>query len=87
MSPSQAGVPCNLDPEQRVELDLIQEMRAKVHRRQMLVGAACVIVGIIVTVGTYSSARRGGSYIVAWGAILFGAVDFVRGFVGWCGNR
>src|SRR6266568_3680819 len=29
--------------------------------------------GIIVTAATYGAARPGGSYIIAWGAILFGA--------------
>ncbi|MEX0703780.1 MAG: hypothetical protein WD069_16905 [Planctomycetales bacterium] len=48
-------------------------------RKNMLIGAIVCIVGIVVTVGSYSAATGGGSYVVAWGAVLFGAVQFFRG--------
>jgi len=50
-------------------------------RKKMLYGALWCIGGIIVTVITYSAASGGGRYIVAWGAIIFGAIQFFRGLV------
>lgn len=47
----------------------------------MLYGALWCIGGIMVTTATYSSAvaHGGGTYFVAWGAILFGAIQFLQG--------
>jgi hypothetical protein len=44
-----------------------------------LYGGLWCVGGIIVTAVTYSAASGGGSYVVAWGAILFGAIQFFRG--------
>jgi hypothetical protein len=50
--------------------------------RDMLVGALWCIGGIVVTAVTYSAASNGGgTYFVAWGAILFGGLQFLRGAV------
>jgi hypothetical protein len=47
----------------------------------MLIGAAICIAGIVITIVTFSYAAKigGGTYIVAWGAILFGALQFLKG--------
>jgi hypothetical protein len=46
----------------------------------MLVGALVCIGGILVTAITYSAVKEtGGTYIIAWGAIVFGAIQFFRG--------
>lgn len=47
--------------------------------RDMLFGALWFFGGVIVTVATLSAASGGGTYVVAWGAIIFGAVQFFRG--------
>ena len=47
----------------------------------MIMGAVICLVGIAITVGTYTAAEGGGSYMVAWGAIIFGAVQFFRGLM------
>ncbi len=61
----------------------IFEMRKKAYseegRKNMLHGALWCIGGIVVTAVTYSAARGGGTYVVTWGAIIFGAVQFFRG--------
>lgn len=49
--------------------------------RRMWIGAAWAIGGTLVTVITFAAAQGGGTYIVAWGAIVFGAIDFLRGLV------
>jgi len=48
-------------------------------KKNMLYGALWCIGGIGVTAATYSAASGGGRYVVTWGAIVFGAIQFVRG--------
>ena len=50
-------------------------------KKNMIYGALWAVGGTVVTVATYSAASGGGSYVVAWGAILFGAIQFIRGAV------
>jgi hypothetical protein len=45
----------------------------------MAIGGAIFVVGSAVTLATFSAAQGGGRFIVAWGAILFGAVQFLAG--------
>jgi hypothetical protein len=45
-------------------------------------GALWCIGGILLTVGSYSAASGGGTYVIAWGAILFGALQFFKGLAG-----
>jgi hypothetical protein len=49
--------------------------------KNMLHGALWCIGGITVTFVTYSSAvsSGGGTYVVTWGAILFGGLQFLKG--------
>lgn len=52
--------------------------------RQIMIGLALLVVGLVVTVATYShasSSQTGGTYIVAWGPIVFGALGALRGFL------
>lgn len=59
------------------------------NKRRMISGALWCIGGIIVTAVTYSNASSsptGGHYVIAWGAIIFGFIDFIRGFIGWSEN-
>ena len=55
--------------------------------RNMIYGGLWCVGGTTVTVYTYESAASspgGGTYFVAWGAILFGGIQFVKGFVQSC---
>lgn len=47
--------------------------------RNMMIGGLICLGGIVITAATYSAASGGGSYVVAWGAILFGAIRFFKG--------
>jgi len=47
--------------------------------KHMGIGAAWCIGGIVVTVATYQAASGGGTYVVAWGAIAFGGLEFLYG--------
>ena len=53
----------------------------KMGQKHMLYGALWCIGGTLVTALTYQAAanKGGGSYVVAWGAIVFGAIQFFRG--------
>jgi hypothetical protein len=56
-----------------------EQARAKAGQGAMISGALWCIGGIAVTAITYQAASGGGTYVVAWGAILFGAIQFFRG--------
>ncbi len=58
------------------QLDDGKKERAK---KDMIYGGLWFFGGIIVTIATYSAASGGGSYVVAWGAIIFGGFQFFRG--------
>ena len=46
----------------------------------MVVGGLWCVGGIVVTVLSYQAvAEKGGSYFVAWGAVLFGGIQFLKG--------
>lgn len=51
-------------------------------KKNMLFGFLWCVGGIVVTVITYANASSGGGgrYVVAWGAIVFGALQFLNGF-------
>ena len=56
-----------------------QQQKNNDARNQMIIGGLIFFVGLAITIGTYSAASDGGSYVVAWGAIIFGAIRFFRG--------
>ena len=63
-------------PKPRVETE------PKDGAKNMLIGGGICAVGIVITAVTYSSASAsGGTYVVAWGAILFGGIRFVWGLL------
>ena len=47
--------------------------------KDIIVGLLWCIGGIAVTMITYNNASNGGTYIIAWGAILFGGIQFLKG--------
>ena len=52
--------------------------------RQVIYGSILFVVGLIITVATYSSASSsptGGSYFVAWGPMIVGIIAVIRGLV------
>ena len=55
-----------------------QEKR-EAGNKNMLYGALWCVGGLLVTILTYSAASDGGTYIVAWGAVIFGAIQFFKG--------
>ena len=55
-----------------------QEKR-EAGNKNMLYGALWCVGGLLVTILTYSAASDGGTYVVAWGAVIFGAIQFFKG--------
>lgn len=49
------------------------------YNTEVFRGGLAFIVGLIITIWTYSSAANGGTYVIAWGAIIFGAYRFIEG--------
>jgi hypothetical protein len=71
------------DPEANAVIQKIFAHRKKDNRaegkRNMIVGGLWLVGGIAVTVFTYNSARSGGSYVITWGPMIFGGIQFFRG--------
>lgn len=47
----------------------------------ILFGSLWLIGGLFITIFTYTTAGSGGSYVVTWGAIIFGGAQLIRGLV------
>ena len=51
-------------------------------RKRIITGTLWLLGGLLVTGVTYSAAKSGGTYVLAWGAIAFGAVQLFQGLLG-----
>jgi hypothetical protein len=57
---------------------------AKHALRQIAVGVAMFVIGLVITLVTYhnaASSSSGGTYIVAWGPMIVGGVTAMRGLI------
>jgi hypothetical protein len=50
-------------------------------KKNMLYGGICFLAGIVVTLVTFMASSGGGTYILVWGAIIFGGFQFFRGLL------
>jgi hypothetical protein len=54
--------------------------RRAARSKNITFGLILLVVGIVVTAATYDSAsRQGGTYIIAWGPMVFGAIRLFKG--------
>ena len=44
-------------------------------------GVGCVVLGLIITFGTFEAAKGGGIYVVTYGLIVGGVLMFCRGLI------
>ncbi len=65
---------------EKIEAEVVDERR-KAANKDMLYGALWCIGGTIVTAVSYSAASGGGTYVVTWGAIFFGGIQFFKGLI------
>ena len=81
-----SAVPVSIAP-QAIELhrEKVHADRATSHRQggnAMLIGASVLLIGVVVTIGTYMRAGSiYGIYIIAYGAIFGGLLMILRGFM------
>jgi predicted phage tail protein len=50
--------------------------------RQIVIGAVIFVIGLIITIATYSAASSsttGGTYFVAYGPMIIGVISMIRG--------
>jgi hypothetical protein len=60
--------------------NLIAELVREKGRRDVTVGGLFLAGGLVVTLVTYSMASSGGgTYVIAHGAVIFGALQLMRG--------
>jgi len=64
-----------------------QPAGAESGRGQLVAGAFWFSLGLIVTGASYLFAEPGGKYVLAYGAIVYGAIDLVRGYVQWSAHQ
>lgn len=57
----------------------INEAKKSRANKDMLYGGLWFFGGLIVTIVSFSAASGGGSYVVAYGAIIFGGIQFFKG--------
>jgi len=63
----------------RAQVKAYRKALRKAGEKNQLVGGLFFLVGTVVTVGSYAAAAGGGTYTVAAGAIIFGAIQYFRG--------
>ncbi len=81
--PKESAVEIVNDIKNGIESPEWRQMMASKFKRHMVYGVLWAIGGIAVTIITYVTSSISGVYLIAWGAILWGLIDFFRGLVGW----
>ena len=62
----------------------LNEARGNKYRKQMIRGLLWTVAGGTITCLTYVFASNlGGQYVLCWGAVIFGIIDFLVGLFGW----
>jgi hypothetical protein len=65
----------------------VRKLRREKYKKRMTRGLLWTVVGVVITCGTYAFADSlGGKYVLFYGAIIFGFIDFVIGLIGWLVN-
>lgn len=73
---------CNQEDAKRIVEEAVaqlEEKEKKVKRQYLVFGCLFFFGGIIVSVWSYIQAYNGGTYIITWGAVLFGAMMLYKG--------
>jgi hypothetical protein len=80
----QPGQPVGVPPFQGTGPSNMANIARNRGIRQIVIGAIIFVVGLIITIATYSAAsssRTGGTYFVAYGPMIIGVVSIVRGLI------
>lgn len=57
----------------------VAEVTRKAAIKNICLGGLWCFGGLVVTLGTMSAASNGGTYLIAWGPVIFGAIQFFKG--------
>ena len=80
----QPGQPVGVPPFQPAAASNMANIARSRGIRQIVIGAVLFLIGLIVTVATYSSAsssRTGGTYFIAYGPMIIGVISIIRGAI------
>jgi hypothetical protein len=80
----QSGQPVGVPPFQPPAASNMANVARSRGIRQIVIGGVLFLIGLIITVATYSSAsssRTGGTYFVAYGPMIFGIIGIIRGAI------
>jgi hypothetical protein len=65
----------------------VRKIRREKYKKRMTRGFLSTMVGIVITCGTYAfAANMGGKFILFYGVIIAGLIDFAIGLIGWIVN-
>jgi hypothetical protein len=65
----------------------VKKLRREKHKKRMTSGFLMIIVGMVLTCGSYAIADSfNGRYFLFYGAIFVGLINLVVGFIGWLVN-
>ena len=74
------GLPSTTD---QYMVDMAASERRSRKSRDIAIGAVLLTLGLLVTAGTYGSASEsGGTYVIAYGPMIFGVIRLIRGLAG-----
>jgi hypothetical protein len=66
----------------------LKKALAEKGKKRMTRGMIWAVIGIVLTCGTMTFASNlGGKYILFYGAVIYGVIDFIAGLIGWLSNR
>jgi hypothetical protein len=66
---------------------VVRKGRREKYKKRMTRGFLWTAAGIVITCGTFVFASElGGKFVVVYGAIIYGFIDFIVGLVGWLSN-
>lgn len=62
-------------PKEELSAEQIKVLMDKASKT-MLINGLIFIAGLVITIASYTAASEGGTYVLAWGAIIFGGIKF-----------
>ncbi len=68
--------------------EVLRKARGEKYKKRMTRGLLWTIAGVVITCATLAFADQlGGQYLLCYGAIIFGVIDFLAGLFGWIFSR
>lgn len=66
---------------------VVKKARSEKYKKRMTRGLLWTVAGIVITCGTMAFADNlGGKFVLFYGAIIYGFIDFIIGLIGWLVN-